>query len=92
MFELSFGTNGDVWVDPGGWVQGVRTTFRPKMPLFNFQTKIFPRKGTHSFIAQNPIFSPEKKCFFATRKDVESYTQMPGKCILALFVCRSPLP
>jgi hypothetical protein len=61
------------------------------------KTKIFPRKGTrsshktknfpqkrHSFIAQNQIFYPEKKCFFATRKDVESYSQMPGKRILAL--------
>jgi hypothetical protein len=61
------------------------------------KTKIFPRKGTrslhktqfsqkrHSFIAQNQKFSPEKTpCIFATRKDVESYSQMPGKRILAL--------
>jgi hypothetical protein len=38
----------------------------------------------HSFIAQNQKFFPDKKWFFATRKDVESYSQMPGKRILAL--------
>jgi hypothetical protein len=49
----------------------------------------------HSFIAQNQNF-PQKKAlanctkpkifsrFFATRKDVESYSQMPGKRMLAL--------
>jgi hypothetical protein len=31
-----------------------------------------------------PKFSPEKKCFFATRKDMEFYSQMTGKRILAL--------
>jgi hypothetical protein len=60
-------------------VQGLCTPFRLKVPFFvegcNFQTKIFPRKGTRSL---------HKPCFFATRKDVESYTQMPGKRILAL--------
>jgi hypothetical protein len=30
------------------------------------------------------IFSRKRKCFFATRKDVEYYSQMPGKRILAL--------
>jgi hypothetical protein len=38
----------------------------------------------HSFIAQSHKFSPDKKCFFATRKDMESYSQIPGKRILAL--------
>jgi hypothetical protein len=73
-----------------GKVQGVRTSpFRPKVPFFvegcNFQTKILPRKGTRS-LHNNKIFprNPEKPCFFATRKDVESYTQMSGKRILAL--------
>jgi hypothetical protein len=63
-------------------VQGVRTPppFRPKVPFFvegcNFQTKIFPRKGTRS-LHKNNIFP-------RTGKDMESYAQMPGKRILAL--------
>jgi hypothetical protein len=62
----------------------------------NFQTKIFPKalvhctktkfspetQKRHSFIAQNQNFPQKKHAFYATRKDVESYTQMPGKRIL----------
>jgi hypothetical protein len=51
------------------------TSERGKLTPLNFSQK------THSFIAQNQIFSQE--IFLASRKeDVESYSQMPGKCIL----------
>jgi hypothetical protein len=77
-------------------VQGVRTPLPAESALFPAESalfpaesalfcRIFPRKGTRSFIAQNQKFSPEKKyAFLATSKDVESYSQMPGKRILAL--------
>jgi hypothetical protein len=37
------------------------------------QNQNFPQKR------QNQKFSSEKNAFFSTRKDVESYSQMPGK-------------
>jgi hypothetical protein len=48
-----------------------------------FSNQNFPQKR-HSFIAQNQNFPQKKNYFLATRKDVESYTQIPGKHILAL--------
>jgi hypothetical protein len=72
-------------------VQGVSTPFRPKVPFFveecNFQTvhcptpKFSPEKALVH--CTKPKIFPRKKLFFATRKDVESYSQMPGKRILA---------
>jgi hypothetical protein len=65
-------------------VQFSNQNFPQKTHLFIAQNKNFPQKR-HSFIAQNKKFSPEKKMlFFATRNDVESYSQMPEKRILAL--------
>jgi hypothetical protein len=45
------------------------------------KNKISPEtQKRHSFIAQNQKFSPEKTLLFCNySKDVESYTQMPGK-------------
>jgi hypothetical protein len=51
----------------------------------HFSNQNFPQKR-HSFIAQNQTIFPEKKCFFATRKDVESYSQMPGKRIISTSI------
>jgi hypothetical protein len=55
----------------------------PEKP-FIAQNKNFPQKR-HSFIAQNQTFSAEKNVFFATRKDMESYSQMRGKRIALEF-------
>jgi hypothetical protein len=62
----------------------------PKKALVHCtKQKFSAEKALQSLIAQN------QKCFFATRKDVESYSQMPGKCILALefsnFLGEAPL-
>jgi hypothetical protein len=57
--------------------------FPQKRHSFIAQNQNFPHES-HLFIAQNPKFSHNKVIFFANRKDVESYSQMPGKCILAL--------
>jgi hypothetical protein len=55
-------------------------------PSFIAQNLNFSQKS-HSFIAQNQKFSPEKKpAFFATRKNVESYSQMPGKRISLIML------
>jgi hypothetical protein len=89
----------------GSRVQGVRSPFRPNVPFFveecNFQTKLFRRKGTRSLhktkmfprkgtrsLHKTKIFL-QKKSFFATRKNVESYSQMPGKRISALEISKS---
>jgi hypothetical protein len=67
-------------------VQFSNQSFPQKRHSFIAQKQNFPqnpRKGTRSLHKTKNI--PQKKtCFFATRKDVESYTQMPGKRILAL--------
>jgi hypothetical protein len=65
--------------------------FRPKVPFFveecNFQCLSLlletPKKAL-VHCTKPKIFSRKKNAFFATRKDVETYSQMPGKCILAL--------
>jgi hypothetical protein len=49
------------------------------------KTKIFPRKGTCSS-HKTKNFPQKKNAFLATRKDVESYTQMPGKRILVRYL------
>jgi hypothetical protein len=79
------------WADPGG--AGGADPFQAENAIFieecNFQTKIFPRKGTRS-LHKTTHFPQKKSCFFATRKDMES--QMPGKCILALEFSNSETP
>jgi hypothetical protein len=47
------------------------------------KTKISPEKAL-VYSTKPKIFPRKENCFFATRKEVESYSQMPGKHILAL--------
>jgi hypothetical protein len=81
------------WADPGGGCKRCApppSPFRPKVPFFvevcNFQTKIFPRNPEKALVhcTKSKMFPRKKPAFFATRKDVKSYTQMPGKRILTL--------
>jgi hypothetical protein len=60
--------------------------FPQKRHSFIAQKPNFPQKIRSLVHCTKPKFFPRKKpsCFFATRKDMESYIQMPGKRILAL--------
>jgi hypothetical protein len=67
-------------------VQFSNHNFPQKRHSFIAQKQNFPQKPSKALVhcTKPNIFPRKKNAFFATRKDVESYTQMPGKCILAL--------
>jgi hypothetical protein len=65
-------------------VHCTKQKFSPEKALVHYTKQKLSSEKALVHCTKPKQFSPDKKCFFATRKDVESYSQMPGKPILAL--------